>query len=247
MKKHLAPIVLSLFLSASPLWAQSISFSEGVSGDIDKRHRGPTISISTETTSGGARLLVDAYAKNKQFQKYPVRFDFYVNRRLFSSQIRSAEQPGAIGIDVGADIAPMPFDYAVIASFVHPNTQYVSMAQGTVFRQSLGTTLDCSLTIDDGTSVLTFDQAGVSINQVSNGRITFSFTGTDPDTAEEATTSGALAIANNKAIGTLSIARGGGAGDVAVSGTSVGTSSLESFDVQSSDGLTKLSCGPTAL
>lgn len=246
MKNLLALILLCFTLSASPLWAQGITFFEGVSGDVDKHHRGPTISISSQTTAGGAQILADAYTKDKQFQKYPIRFDFYVNRRLFSSQIRSAEQPGAIGVDVGSDIASVPFNYAVIATVVHPNRQYVSMAQGTVYSSSLGATLDCTLTVENGDTVLAFNQTGVSISQVGNGSVSLSFTGADADTSEEATTSAALTISGTRVSGTLSIARAGTAGDVAVSGTAVSTSSLESFEVQSSDGVTKLACQPAA-
>jgi hypothetical protein len=100
----------------------------------------------TETEPARVKLLVDAYTIDDTFSKYPLRFDFFVNRKLFSTQMRSPELPGAIGVDIGTDIAAPPFNYTVVATVLHPNRSFTTVLNGAVFSSDLVRKLDCSVT-----------------------------------------------------------------------------------------------------
>ena len=94
---HILLFFLLSVLKGSLLLAETNTV-EGVSGDIDKKHRGPSLSVNAYAEGSGAKILADAYVPNTEFTSYLIRFDFYINRRLFSSQIRSKELSGAIGV-----------------------------------------------------------------------------------------------------------------------------------------------------
>jgi hypothetical protein len=139
-----------LLLTAEVSLPQSVSaeeeVAEGISGTVDKKRRAPVIVLNPQQTKDHVKILVDAYVPNTEYEQYPIKFDFYINRHFFVSQVRSKELPGAIGIDIGPDVATPPFNYSIIATLMHPNRQFVSMAQGAIYAQDLSTTLNCTLT-----------------------------------------------------------------------------------------------------
>ena len=78
------------------------------------------------------KILVDGQVPNEEYQKYPIQYDFYINNRLFSSQITSKQLPGPIGIDVSSEVVPLPFNYTIKATVLHPNRTFTTMAFGAV-------------------------------------------------------------------------------------------------------------------
>jgi len=115
---------------------------EGIEGFVDYKNRGPVLTINTEyfgaSTSeakswGGAfsRILADAYIPNGDYQEYPIRFDFFINRELVSSQLRSPAQPGAIGLILPVKTTAPPFTYSVIATLLYPNRSFSTVINGT--------------------------------------------------------------------------------------------------------------------
>lgn len=106
---------------------------EGIGGDVDRDDRGPRITYSVDVQANGAtRILVNGEVPNEEYRKYPIQYDFFINNRLFSSQVTSVQLPGPIGIDVGPDKAPLPFNYTIKATVLHPNRSFTTMAFGAV-------------------------------------------------------------------------------------------------------------------
>ena len=129
---------------------------EGINNSIDKKRRNPVITVKTSyvTDTSTAKIIVDSYIPNTDFEKYPVKFEYFINKKLFTSQIRNVSTTGDLGIDVGPDIAPVPFAYSIVATLLHPNRQYITVAEGTVSEtNSTGTPLEgslgCTLTISN--------------------------------------------------------------------------------------------------
>ncbi len=126
--------------------------TEGVSGDIDKHFREPVLSVGSHTGTTSTTINADAYVINDEFKKYPIQFDFYVNRSLFASQIRSTELPGPVGISVPYTVAPIPFNYTVVAKVLHPNRVFTTVLNAAVERidptptPGGGMVLNCTLT-----------------------------------------------------------------------------------------------------
>ena len=106
--------------------------TEGVSGEADKGRRSPVLSASTSVTTGNVKILVDAYVPSSQYQKFPIKFEFFVNRKLVLTQIRSSELPGPVGIDIGTKVASPPFNYSIVATLLHPNRQYTTVLNAAV-------------------------------------------------------------------------------------------------------------------
>lgn len=123
--------------------------TEGISGYVDAHHRSPMLSFRVENadTPKRVKILVDTAIINKQFEEFPVRVDFYVNRELYKSQMRSIELPGPLGIEVPETFATAPFNFSIVATLLHPNRQYITVAHGAAFASNLTATLDCSVSI----------------------------------------------------------------------------------------------------
>jgi len=152
----------------------------GVSGDMDSSGRSPVLSVGVNPGAESVQIVADAYVDNSKYTKYPIQFDFYVNRKLFSSQIRSTELPGPVGIDVGRDVAALPFNYTVVSRVITPNGRYYStVLQGAVFATNLVANLDCTVIsggINDGSEFIA-NQAQTS--QSSNDSFALSFKAED--------------------------------------------------------------------
>jgi hypothetical protein len=121
--------------TATPLPAsnpdQIVTF-EGVSEDIDDKRRSPSVSYSTSIGDTSSTILVDAYIPNKDFEKYPIKFDFFIAGKLFESQVRSSELPRPIGIEVPFKTAGIPYNFSIVATLLHPNRQFSSVVHATV-------------------------------------------------------------------------------------------------------------------
>ena len=127
---------------------QSLS-TEGIVGDVDQGRRAPVLTFSVEVASdlSSAKILADTQVINEDYRKFPIIVDFFVNGRLFSRQFRSAELPASLGIDVPREMAPIPFNYSIVATLQHTNRQYVTIAQGAVTEDmaSISDKLSCTL------------------------------------------------------------------------------------------------------
>lgn len=230
-------ILTTLFLLSSYVSSEVLTF-EGVSGDGDKGRRGPVLSVSHSVDSSGATILVDAYTPSSEFTKYPIRFDFFINRSLYASQLRSSEQPGAIGVTVPSTVATVPFNYAIIATVLHPNRLYTTVAEGKVFTSDLSTTLTCTVTTagtadTDGNE---YTVAGISTNQSANANVNFTFTAPASDPAPGASVSVNLTTSGANATGTISITEDGNETSSDISGVVERQSDQLTFLELSSDG-----------
>lgn len=227
----------SLLLSGDISLAQSeIQKAEGVRGDTDKKRRNPIIFVSKTVTAGNVKILADSFVPNPEYRNYPVQFDFYVNRRLFSTQFRSVELPGPVGIDVGPDVT-LPFTFAVVARVLHPNRHFTSVITGAVFASTLEGSLDCSLSVgsDD------FEALDATISQVGNNGFTMDFTASGA--AGDATVAASFTVSDATASGTLLIVRDGTQQTAVVSGDiEASESGVASLSVSSEDETTVLDC-----
>jgi hypothetical protein len=125
-----APAALLAILLAGGVEAQEAA--EGVSGTVDKKRRSPIIFVDPKAEGRTVKILIDLFVPNEEYREYPVKVEFYVNRQLFATQIRSKELPGPLGVVLGPDVAVKPFNYSIVATLLHPNRQFVSVAQGAI-------------------------------------------------------------------------------------------------------------------
>ena len=147
-------LCFTILAAALPATAQNQSF-EGIEGFVDYKHRGPVLTInafyfaastSEAKSAGGAfsRILADAYVPNGDYAEYPIKFEFYINRQLVSTQLRSQAQPGPIGLTLPSGETAPPFSYSVIATLLYPNRSFSTAINGT---------LNESNSVDDGEDV----------------------------------------------------------------------------------------------
>lgn len=149
--------------------------AEGIVGTVDKKRRSPVIIFNPKTEGEKTTLLVDAVVPNEDYQQYPIQFQFFINRRLVSTQIRSKELPGPIGIEVTPQLASRPFNYTMVATLLHPNRQFVSVAQGAVYAQTISSSLPCVLTITNEGKKVEYREATVPLVQSGNSSFTLAF------------------------------------------------------------------------
>jgi hypothetical protein len=176
--------------------------TEGIQGSTDKKDRDPTLSVTEvpipASEEGGARVKLLAYAEvaSHEFKEFPIRFEFYVNQRLISTQVRSSDLDGPVGVDVTPDIATQPFNYSVVATVLHPNRQFTTMLTGASFASDLVASLDCTATLafgDDEVGSL-FQVNGTQSAQRGNDTIELSFTALRDDEEEEAEVSTTITL-----------------------------------------------------
>lgn len=150
---------------------------EGIAGDIDGRRRSPVLTVGTHMRGDIAIIKADAYLPNDDMAKYPIQFDFFINRRLYSSQIRSPEQPGAVGVELGSDVAALPFNFAVVAKVIHPNRVFSTVFQGVVEQLPYNLSFtSCTLTQSDSEDSDTASTAqGVNSIQQGSTALTVTF------------------------------------------------------------------------
>ena len=243
--KVLISLILLSSLISTSVFAQGVTLqTRGIVGDMDKKYRDPVLTVSTVVESGNVKILADAVVDNKEFIPYPLQFDFFINRKFFTSQLRSNELPGPIGIDVGSDIATPPFNYTVIARVLHPNREFTTVLNGSVFSSNLTSTFNCLLTQVSTESSKAYGASDVSSNQIGNETTGLEFIGRDAESGEEVSVSATITVTGEAASGTVTTFRQGFPQTSNVSGTATKDDSgnLASLKVQSSDGTTVLDC-----
>lgn len=191
----------NLILADQPL------VGEGTEGIADLKGRNPVVSVSTLVTDGNVKLLADAYTRDQKYTDYPIRFDFYVNRTLHTSQIRSKSLPGPVGIDIGPDIATLPFNYSVLATVITPNRQFSTLIQGAVFEEALPTELDCSLTILENEETELFVANAVEVSQATQDAWVFGFAANSTDNTETISLGVSIIAEDLSATGTITLER----------------------------------------
>lgn len=258
----------ALLLSATlPLHAQTqerdesaalpVLVTEGVSGDIDLKHRSPLLSVGvTHATpeKGPVKILASATVTNEGYSKYPIRFDFYVNRTLLSTQMSSVELPGPVGIDVSRTQAQLPFNYSVVATVITPNRDFSTVLHGAVFAASQKSGVSsCTYSVNsaDGTS-LSLTSKEVLVSQTGNNSYTISFSGVLADPAstaagekpadtEPATITAKIELDGTTATGTLTSSQSAEELEVTGKGTR-DAETLESVTLTSKDETASLTC-----
>jgi hypothetical protein len=253
------PTVAATATPAGP--APSLT-TEGISGDVDKKRRGPVVSVGTDYTKGNgsagsekARILVDAFIPNGEYQKYPIRFDFYVNRQFFTSQLRSTELPGPVGIEVPAERAKVPFNYSVVATLLHPNREFTTILHGAIFANDLTSKLSkCTYSIakattgtensSDSTSYVSSD---VTVEQVANNTVRVAFISSSlsdgSEAEDEISIDAALAFSGTTVSGTVRSTVNDSTESSAVTGTgAIGENGVSELSVTTTDKGISLAC-----
>jgi hypothetical protein len=180
--------------------------AEGVAGTIDKKRRGPLVSVQQVHRPDRVTILVDATHPRDDLKPYPIQLDYYVNRHLFTSQVRSPELPGALGVDIGADVATPPFNFTVVAKVLHPNSTWTTVVQGAAEPQQFDNgnddvassgVYDCDLTRGEDSAL------GESIAITKGGTNTYAFTISDSTSENLSSTGVALTVSGTTGSATL--------------------------------------------
>jgi len=182
---------------------------------------------------------------NDEFKKYPIRVDFFINRRLFSSQYRSPELDGALGVDIGPDIATPPFNYEIVATLLHPNRQYLTVFQNALFSSDLSGTLDCTLITNatSDTEFVEFTAQDVSFAQGGNNSFNVSFSGENAAQDKTASFSGSVTVTEETGTSSATIVQDDVTSSVTLSGdVAKGDAGVSSVSLVSSDGNVELNC-----
>ncbi len=170
-------VFISLALILAPVAQGDTLVGEGISGQTDSKHRAPLVTVGIKRNTGSVSLLVDASIADDEYTDLPIQFDFFINRDKVASQIRSKELPGPVGYVVENTKIPVPFNYAVVATLLHPNRQFVTVIQGAVYSQELAQTYaDCSLTIASDEAEAIYTASDVEAGQASDTTVTSTFT-----------------------------------------------------------------------
>jgi hypothetical protein len=175
-----ALFLLPCVCRVAPLLAENgILTNEGVAGDMDKNRRSPLLSVSTTIGQNSVRILADAAIQHEYTQRYPIQFDFFINRTLYTSQYRSPELPGPIGVHIPASVAQPPFNYVVVAKVMAPNRTFTSSIQGAVFPLDLASTFASCIATKDGTE---YKAENVKAVQGTSTTFSLEFEETDEET-----------------------------------------------------------------
>lgn len=235
-------LVLAALGPASPD-AIAQQFQEGISGTVDAKRRAPVVGFGTERAPDGVKILIDAYMPNGDFEQYPIRFDLYVNRHLFVSQIRSRDLPGPIGATVPPTVATPPFNFSIVATVLHPNRQFSSVAQGAVYPVDLTGTFSCKITVADGTGTRSFETAEAKATQPAPNRMTVTLAKPlSGDSEENQSFSADLEVTASTVAGTIVDAAGTSfsvSGSVSLDSTNT---RVQSLDAAGTDSLPSLAC-----
>lgn len=224
---------------------------EGIVGDVDKGRRAPVITFSTSVAADGssATILVDTQIINEEYRRFPIAVDFYVNGKLFSKQYRSLELPNPLGINVPNELAPIPFNYAIVATLLHTNRQFVSIVQGSISAPGSGGSLNCTATEQVGGDAVGVDVSGAVDTQIgSDNKFVFTLTDADRSAEVSLTVEPSSSTTARPATGTVTVKQGSnGAVTYDVSGTvtAAGTT-VSAVDASEAGGKLSLSCNTVA-
>jgi len=235
----------------------SVNTTEGVSGFLDKKRRAPSLSVGVSRGAADAvKLLADAYVANEEYTEYPIKFEFFVNRALVATQIRSKELTGAVGIDVDPKTTPFPFNYTVIATVLGPNRTFTTVLNGAAFSSDLtggGSITSCTLALSDTvttqseTTARTFTADTVVLSQTSNSTLQIDFetsTLSDGTKGDNVVVKATISVDGEKASGGVTVTEGDKATTTtATTGTATtADGNITGFTVSSADKNTVLTC-----
>lgn len=245
MRRVFFSILFLIF--ATSVYAQEVTVTtRGVSGDVDKKERDPHLTVTRLIEEGKVTLLADAIVRNPELQKYPIRFEFFINRHLFASQIRSDEVPGPIGIVVGQDIATPPFNYSIIASVIHPNRRFTTVLHGAAFASELNRRLDCTATLvtdPEEETELVYLASDVNTQQIDNATFALTFEAREVETEEKATFTTTVVVVNGEATSTTTVTRDGTTTTIeAPASVTLESNALSAFEIVTEDGDFTLGC-----
>jgi len=230
------------FFVNSAFSQESISSYEGVSGDMDKQRRSPNLTVEKIVTDEGVKILADVFVVNREFRDYPVQLDYYVNRSFFTSQIRSQELPGAVGVDIGADVAVAPFNFTIVANILHPNRSFTTVFNGAVFDNNFVRNVDCTVTVQ-GESSTEYVANNVVLQQNSNSRFSMDFQASSLTDSDSLTLESEVSVNGSQASAILQIRQANTVKEIPVDGSVTMTDSrLTSISLFSDDGEYSLLC-----
>lgn len=159
---------------------ERIISAEGSGKEVDKQHRGPNLTVGVQAQQNAAKILVAGKVLNKDYEHFPIRYQFFINRQLFRTQVSSPELPGPIGVDIGSDIATVPFNYTIVAEVLHPNRRFTTVVQGAVTQADVivaPTTQVVTSLVDQCTLTLNLGEDNETTYSAS--QVTFKRSGTD--------------------------------------------------------------------
>ena len=224
-------------------------------GFRDRKGRGPILSVSTAPATGdetGTTINADATVNHHDFKVYPIKFEFYVNRQLVSTQISSPELPGPASYTVLQKDTPTPFNYAVVATLLYPNRSFSSAVYGAMFSNDFAASLkSCTLTLQNPSTTgsatsQTYSAPTITVTQQGNAAFTVAFTTStlsDGGSASEVTANASLSVEGEKITGSLLTTRDSVSERFQLSGTATEKESVvDSFTAKTSDGTTALAC-----
>ena len=238
--------VTGLYLVPIFVMAQGVTVtSQGVGGDRDKKKRDPVVSVTRIVGTENVKLLVDAHVQSYDFRKYPIRFEFYVNRHLFSTQIRSPQLSGPIGVEIGPDIASPPFNYSVVARIMHPNRTFTTVIEGAAYANEYVSQLDCTVTLGSDRSAKIFVANNIDTVQQGNNSFSLAFEAEDESEEEKISVTAVVVTEGSNASSSLGITRNDILTVTPVTGTVTANDSgvgVKSMQLASEDASTTLSC-----
>jgi hypothetical protein len=252
--RTIAIAIAAIFILSSTAIAQTANRGEGIAGERDKKGRTPDLGVRVIHEADHVKIVADAHIPNKDYDHLPVRYDFFVERRLFSSQIRTPQLTGAVGIDVGADVATIPFNYTVVATVLSPNGRnFTTLIDGAVFDSILTTTLDCTLVLDANNDSESTEYVSNNVETTQLGNNTFEFSFEEESVGDENGDKANVAVsisvttATNEASGLVTVIINENVSStrtVSVSGTANFDTGgeIEGVTLNSEDGTTSLSC-----
>lgn len=245
-------LTIGFALTLVPLFsASSQSVTNTVSGIQqfeDEKGRSPVLTVTAENLGERVQIRADVLQRHEDLKQFPIQVDFYINRRLFSQQLRAPELTGPLGVDVGPDIASLPFNYAVVAKVLTPNGRpFTSMLSGAVFSNDFTALLDCTLSLQGEGDAAEFVANNVGTVQTGNDsfQLTFEAEAIQDDSVLDVSV--AVTASETSASGTLTFSQQGNAltsRSEQISGTieQTNTGRLELLDAASSDGAIALRC-----
>ncbi|MCB0354069.1 MAG: hypothetical protein KDD64_11105 [Bdellovibrionales bacterium] len=234
--------ILWCVLALTPLSAQENTFHQiGIAGKDDSKGRTPDLFVRTIVKEGRVQILADARQRHEDLVDFPIQFDFFINRKLFTSQIRSPELPGPIGVDIGPDIAPVPFNYMIVATTLTPNGRpFTTVLPGAVFASNLARTFDCTVLVggENGNEYLKND---ASSSQLGNDTFSLSFDAKSLTDSDTLTVTGTFTVSGGTEVSGKVTYLSSAQGSVAASKDLSGSASFSESSSEQLQSLTLLS------
>ena len=239
----LGSVALGALTLSIPVYATPSLSVSGISGDTDLKDRSPLLTYTKDVTSTQSKISASATVVNDGYKKYPIRYDFYINGELFSSQVTSTELPLTPTITLDRTDHPLPYNYTIVATLITPNRTISTTSYGSVVESEVGIPRACTLTSTDSSLPSpSYTASSVSFSGDST-KLNTTFTGVASDGNGDKDFTVTLTISNGTtATGTISISAL--KTDASVSGTVTFTDGvLSAVQVNNTDSTITLDCG----